>query len=157
MTELYHYDGAFVPLDLTSYDLFWACSIGFDSVWHFLVFLSNVFPRTLFESTHDSSSISESWIKPTHGSRGFQGNWLRINSRLQRTPQVLIDIDSWLKRLSRGLTQNQLTTQADPHVLIQIDPWLKRNTFDSESTHDSTLSSTHVCLWCAAIITVLFL
>ena len=51
--------------------------------------------------------------------------------------------NSRLKRLSRELTQ--LTTLVDPQVLIQIDSWLKRKTFDSESTHDSTLSRAHVC------------
>ena len=46
---------------------------------------------------------------------------------------------------SRELIQDQLTTQADSQVLIQIAWWLKQKTFDSETTHDSTLSRTHVC------------
>ena len=53
-------------------------------------------------------------------------------------PQVLIRIDSWFKRLSGELSQNQLTTQGDPKTSIQIDSYLKQNIFDSESTHDST-------------------
>ena len=48
----------------------------------------------------------------------------------QMDSQVLIQIDSWLKTL--------------PDLSIQINSWLKRKTFDSESTHDSTLSYTHV-------------
>ena len=58
------------------------------------------------------------------------------------------------------LTQNQLITQVDSPVLTQIDSWLKRlpdfsiqinswlkwSTFDSESTHDSTLGYRYRCL-----------
>ena len=32
-----------------------------------------------------------------------------------------------------------------PHFSVQINSWLKRKAFDSESTHHSTLSHTHVC------------
>ena len=57
----------------------------------------------------------------------------------------------------RELTQNQLVTQVDfPGIdsdwlmtsspfSIQINSWLKQKAFDAESTHDSTLSHTHVC------------
>ena len=76
------------------------CPIGFDFVWPFLGLLHRIWlgvtflgfrlksaPEKLNESTHDSSSISESWINSTHDSSGFPRNWLRINSRLKRIPE----------------------------------------------------------------------
>ena len=43
------------------------------------------------------------------------------------------------------------------HYSIQINSLLKRKSFDSESTHDLTLSHTHVCLKCyITFTTVLF-
>ena len=69
----FRWDDLFIPLDLTWCDLF-------------LAFCPNVFPRNWFESTHDSSSISESWINSTHDSSSFPGNWLKINSRLKQIP-----------------------------------------------------------------------
>ena len=52
--------------------------------------------------------------------------------------QELIPFNSWLKQLSRELTQNQLTAQADLQVLIQIDSIQAAfQGIDSESTHDS--------------------
>ena len=34
--------------------------------------------------------------------------------------------NSWLKPLSKELTQNHLTTRVDPQALIEIDSWLER-------------------------------
>ena len=152
---------AYLPLDFTSYDLFWAfdqsvlswCDL-FRDVWPFLGIRLKCLPENWFESTHDLRSLSRfnSWLK-----------WLFMELTenqltIQADPKVLIQIDSWLKRLSRYLTQNQLIAQADPQVLNQFDSSLKqKKTIDSESTHDSTLSRTHVwyehyallkkCLW----------
>ena len=76
-----------------------------------------------FESAHDSNSISKTWIDSTSDSSGFPG----IDSEPTRLkPQVLIKVDWWLKVLL--------------HFSIQIHSWLERKAFDSEPTHDSTLS-----------------
>ena len=120
---------AYLPLDFTSYDLFWAfdqsvlswCDL-FRDVWPFLGIRLKCLPENWFESTHDLRSLSRfnSWLK-----------WLFMElteNQLtkQADPQVLIQVDSWLKRLSRYLTQNQLIAQADPQVLNQFDSWLKQ-------------------------------
>ena len=54
-------------------------------------------------------------------------NWLKISSWLVDA-QALIQIDSWLQML--------------PDFSVQIKSWLNSKIFDSESTHDSTLSHT---------------
>ena len=41
---------------------------------------------------------------------------------------------------------NQLRLKKVSSIFIQIESWLKLKTFDSESTHDSNLSDTHVWL-----------
>ena len=145
MAQLCHYDWASVPLDLTWCDLFWACPIRFHLVWPFLGFRLKCLPKKLIPIN--------SWLMQYLGKLNRFNSWLRWFSRestqneltTQVDPQVLIQIDSWLKWLSRELTQNQLMAQADPQLLIQIDWWLKRKTFDSESTHDLTLSRAHFC------------
>ena len=62
---------------------------------------------------------------------------------------VLIRMDSWLKRLARELNQNQLTSSGSPGIdsnrlMTHLMAWLIWKTFDLESTHDSTLTLTHV-------------
>ena len=74
-------------------------------------------PENWFESAHDISSISETWIDSTHDSSGFQG----------------IDWESTQDSSAfPGTDSDQLKTEA--------------KIFDFISTHDSTLSHTHVCL-----------
>ena len=114
---------------LTSYDLFWA----FRLEWLFLA--------DWFESAHDSSNTSETWIDSTYDSSGFPG----MDSESTHDsvdPQVLIQIDSWPKMLPD---------------FFQINSWLKRKTFNSKSTHDSTLSHTHVCPGWRAVFWLLVL
>ena len=113
-----------------SVDLFWAFNFIVDFVWPFWGFWLKYLPDKLIWIS--------SWLKQ------YLGDLNRFNS--------------WLKRLFQELTHNQLMTQIDSQVLLQIDSWLKmlsgfsiqvnsllkRKTFDSGSTHDSTLSQTHV-------------
>ena len=94
----------------------------------------------------------------------FLGIWLKcLNFNQLMTQAVswwLASIKLRLKWLSRNfqeLTQNQLMTQMDsPSIdsdwlitqssspfLIQINSWLRQKVFDSEPTHDSTLSHTY--------------
>ena len=96
-----------------------------------------------------------------------------INSWLNKYLGDLNRFISWLRCLTRELIQNQLTTQADPRYWFRsshdlsafLGNWLRINSqlkqiprywinsthdsskkiIDSESTHDSTLSHTHVC------------
>ena len=103
---------------LVSFDLAW-CDL---NSW---AFDSNVFPRNWFESTRNSSSISESWIDSTHDSSGFPGNWLRISSRLMQIPRYWFrsthDSNSFQRINSEsthdssgspGIDSNRLMTQA---------------------------------------------
>ena len=150
MTQLYRYDWAYIPLDLTWYDLFGL--LLFDLTWcDLLGFRLKYLPEKLIQIS--------SWLNHYLGMLNQFSWWLKRLSReltqnqltTQTDPQALIRIDSWIKRLFRELTENLHTTWADPQgadpqVLIQIDLWLKQKAFESESTHDLTLSRTHVWL-----------
>ena len=97
MIQLYHYDTAYVPLDMTWHDLFWACPIRFSFVWPFWGFRPKCLPEKL----------------------------IRINSWLKQYLGELNRFSSWLKWLSRELTQSQLMTHADPKLY-----WF-RSTYDA--------------------------
>ena len=97
-----------------------------------------------FESTHDSNSISESWINSTHYSSDFPGNWRRINLRLKRIPQVLIQIDH---ASSSGFPRNQIELTHDSKCFPtfysnRLMTLAEKN--DSESANGSILSHEHV-------------
>ena len=144
MTQLSYYDWASVPLDLTWYNFFWTCPSPFNLVWPFCcwAFDSEIFPRNWFESTHYSSSTSGSWTDSTNDSNGFPGNWLTINSRLKWIPST--DSDRLMIQVAfQGIDSESIHDSSGSQVLIQINSWLKPKTFDSEATHDSTLSRTH--------------
>ena len=102
----------------------------------FLSFRLKYLPDNLMwiSSWPSSSSIWETWVDSTHYSirRLFQES-TQNQLMTQVDSQVFIQIDSWLRRI--------------PDFSIHIDSWLKPKTFDSESTHDSTLSHTHVWRW----------
>ena len=84
------------------------------------------------ESAHDSSSISKTWIDSTYDSTGFPGfDWESTHD------------SSGFPRYWFRLTRD---SKCFPIFSIQINPWLKRKASDSESTHDSTLNHTHVCM-----------
>ena len=97
MIQLYYYDTAYVPLDMTWHDLFWACPIWFSFVWPFGGFRPKCIPEKL----------------------------IQINSWLKQYLGELNRFSSWLKWLSRELTQSQLMTHADPKLY-----WF-RSTYDS--------------------------
>ena len=102
-----------------SFDLFGAFNFIVDSVWPFLGLLTQV-PFWQI----DLNQLMTQAVSRRHES---------IQLMTQVDSQVLIQIDSWLKML--------------PDFSIQINSLLKRKTFDSESTHDSTLSQTHAWRW----------
>ena len=145
---------AYLLLDFTSCDLFWGFRpMCLELVWPFLGFRIKCLPKIWFESTHDSSNISESlnrfdsWLKRL--SRELTQNQLTT----QKDPQVLIQIDLWFKRLSREFIQNHLMTQADPRVLIQISSRIvrKNNWFWVDSWFDS---GSYPCLIYTLLIAV---
>ena len=84
-----------------------------------------------FESAHHSSGISGTWICSTHDSSCFPG------------------VDSELTQDSSGFPRYWFRFTHDskciPIFSIQINSWLNQKVFDSDSTHDSTMSHTRVC------------
>ena len=77
------------------------------------------------ESIHGSTGFPGIDSESTHDSSGFPRYWFRLTH------------DSVL-----------------PHFSIQMNSWLKRKAFDSDSTHASTQSHTH--LWFEASCTILW-
>ena len=146
MAQLYRYDWVFVPW----LHFVWPSSGLSNSIWLRVTFFGL---STQIDQSEKLIRIN-SWLKQYLRELNRFNSWLKQLSREltlnhltpHADPQILIQIDSWLMQLHRELTQNQLTIKADSQVLIQIESWL-RKTFDNESTHDSTLSRTHVCPW----------
>ena len=135
-------------------DLFWAFNFIVDLVYIFLGFPLNAD----FAWPFLGLSAQVIWFESTP----------RLTDLNQLTSQAvsrrLESIQLVTEAAFQELTQNQLMTQVDSQVLIQIDSWLKmfpdflfklthatkEKLSDSESTHASTLSHTHVCwtyLW----------
>ena len=93
----------------------------------------------------------------------FRLKWLPnkltwIDSRRKQYLGDLNLFNSWLKRLYRNwlrisswssgfpsIDSDWLMTQNASRFFYSNNPWLRWKTFDSVSTHDSTLSHTHVC------------
>ena len=61
-------------------------------------------------------------------------------------PDQLIWFSSWLKQYLGDLNLFNSWLKMLPNFSIQFNSWLKRKIFDSESSHDSTLSQTHIWL-----------
>ena len=93
-------------------DLLWTFHSSLDFVWPFLGLRLKRLPRAnWFESSHYSTSISETWIDSTHDSSGFP--WIDSESTHDSSGFPGIDPDKLMtQNASIFFNSNQLMTQA---------------------------------------------
>ena len=100
MIQLYHYDTAYVPLDMTWHDLFWACPIWFSFVWPFGGFRVS--------TQMYSREINSNQLMTQAVSRRVESLQLMTQVAFQR-----IDSESaqWLMQIPSCIDSDQLMTQ----------------------------------------------
>ena len=109
---------------LISYDLFGLSTKCWLVIWPFWAFDSSAFPRNWFESTHDSSSISETETElMTSGFAGIDSESIHDSSRFPGNDSARL----MAQNVFPIFDSNQLMTQAK-NIWYWVDSW-----FNSES------------------------